>query len=263
MPLLSPLCYPKPLRGSACLPIAASLLMAFQCVPLPMQCRTNPITAAAGHISSLLLFSFLPRHLSLLSYPLPLRTSSQPRTAASSHRIVELNNAAASLFTAHPRAALALLPNTGPSHSVSLRFITPTNASPFISRLGHTLPFAAPIIAGRQAHHSLASLLQFLANQCLAHCVTKQCQAVTRPCLVAHRNALTSPCRSLLSPGRAAFYRSSSCSRRTHRRRPDQGCAVSVLSKSRLFCAPALPTRSMLCPGFTLQIRTVRNSGTA
>ena len=47
-----------------------------------MQCRTNPITAAAGHIPSLLLFSFLPRHLSLLSNPLPLRTSSHPRTAA-------------------------------------------------------------------------------------------------------------------------------------------------------------------------------------
>lgn len=132
------------------------------------------------------------------------------------------------------------------------------------------MPFAAPIIAGRQAHHSvahqsLALLLQFLANQCLAHCVTKQCQA--KAPRNSARRFISLPSHLIVIPHLALAVWLSvvrhPAARRTHRRRPDQGCAVSVLSKSRLFCAPALPTRSMLCPGFTLHIRTLRNSGNA
>lgn len=97
----------------------------------------------------------------------------------------------------------------------------------------------------------IAPALLLRSSQCPAPCLTKQCQAVTRRCPAAYHNAFSDLPLSLHP------------SRRTHRRRPDQGCAASVLSKSRLLCALALPTRSMLCPGFTLHIRTFRNSGTA
>lgn len=72
-----------------------------------------------------------------------------------------------------------------------------TYASQYILCLGHTLPFAPPIIADCQAHQivihqGLALPLQCLSNQCRAPCLTKQCQASAQPCRAPRHNAFTS-----------------------------------------------------------------------
>jgi len=93
---------------------------------------------------------------------------------------------------------------------------------------------------------------QCFSNQCRAPCLTNQCQALAQPCRAPRHNAFTSLHLAVLHaapavrvsavrppcPNRAGLCSSFPCPGRAHRRRPDQGCTVTVLSKSRGCAVP-------------------------
>ena len=148
-----------------------------------------------------------------------------------------------------------------PPHSIYTRFITPT-MHPHSS-----LAWAIHCLCCPDHCRPPSSSQRCPSRPCIASavpcesmpcpCLTKQCQASAQPCRSPRHNALTSPCSSLLSPGRAGLCRASSCPclthqccaytkrsvsvlcrDRSHRRRPDQVCAVSVLYRdSAVQCA--------------------------
>lgn len=151
-----------------------------------------------------------------------------------------------------------------PPHSIYTRFITPTmHPHSSLAWAIHCLccsDHCRPPSSSQRCPSRLCVAPTVPCESMPCPCLTKQCQASAQPCRSPRcphisMQFLTSPwprlalhSRPLPCLGRAGLCHSSPCSCHSHRRRPDQGCAVSVLSKFRLFCAPCIANHISALP---------------